>query len=380
MTADAKPAGPSVFISPVARPVPLRQSVYEALVELVVGGRLGPGEHLVETELARLLGVSRQPVREALHRLEAEGWVDLRPNQGAFVHVPTDHEVDELLDVRELLEVQTARLAARSASRAAVARLLDIWHEGENAVASGDTESIVAANNRFHAELAREVVGEEGLVGGSIGPTGQLVEPYGPLTRKMCEAAYAEQARALVDGGVDVLVLETFFALEEALWAVDGIRSVTELPLIVSFSFDQGTRTMMGLSPADVVAAFQPLGVAAIGANCGRSLEDNDIVVHEFLQATSVRCGSSRMPEFHRCSATPWSTRPTQQRSPPTSPTMRGRVSGSSAAAVAPPPSTSRRSRGRSAGRSSGQGPSIRKSRPPSRRNAFVRTEEEPPI
>ena len=118
MTADAKPAGPSAFISPVTRPVPLRQSVYEALVELVVGGRLRPGEHLVETELARLLGVSRQPVREALHRLEAEGWVDLRPNQGAFVHVPTDHEVDELLDVRELLEVQTARLAARSASAA----------------------------------------------------------------------------------------------------------------------------------------------------------------------------------------------------------------------------------------------------------------------
>ena len=155
MTADAKPAGPSAFISPVTRPVPLRQSVYEALVELVVGGRLSPGEHLVETELARLLGVSRQPVREALHRLEAEGWVDLRPNQGAFVHVPTDHEVDELLDVRELLEVQTARLAARSASPAGVARLRVLWHEGERAVAAGDTESMVAANNRFHAELAR---------------------------------------------------------------------------------------------------------------------------------------------------------------------------------------------------------------------------------
>jgi len=69
---------------------------------------------------------------------------------------------------------------------------------------------------------------------------------------------------------------------------VDGIRGVTELPLIISFSFDQGTRTMMGLSPADVVAAFEPLGVAAIGANCGRSLEDNDTVVHEFLQATAV--------------------------------------------------------------------------------------------
>ena len=65
------------LISPVERPVPLRQSVYEALVELVIAGRLMPGQHLVETELARHLGVSRQPVREALHRLEAEGWVDL---------------------------------------------------------------------------------------------------------------------------------------------------------------------------------------------------------------------------------------------------------------------------------------------------------------
>ena len=119
------------------------------------------------------------------------------------------------------------------------------------------------------AELARQVVGAEGLVGGAIGPTGQLVEPYGPLTRELCQAAYAEQAQALDNGGVDVLVLETFFALEEALWAVDGIRTETDLPLIISFSFDQGTRTMMGISPADVVAAFQPLGVAAIGANCG---------------------------------------------------------------------------------------------------------------
>jgi 5-methyltetrahydrofolate--homocysteine methyltransferase len=155
-------------------------------------------------------------------------------------------------------------------------------------LADGPLADRVSELNIRAAELAREVVGEDGLVGGAIGPTGQLVEPYGPLTRKLCEAAYGEQAQALVDGGVDVLVLETFFALEEALWALDGIRSVTELPVIISFSFDQGTRTMMGVRPADVVGAFQPLGVAAIGANCGRSLEDNDVVVHEFLQATSV--------------------------------------------------------------------------------------------
>jgi 5-methyltetrahydrofolate--homocysteine methyltransferase len=155
-------------------------------------------------------------------------------------------------------------------------------------LADGPLARRVREVNIRAVELAREIVGEEGLVGGAIGPTGQLVEPYGPLTRERCQASYAEQARALVEGGADVLVLETFFALEEALWAVDGIRSVTELSLIISFSFDQGTRTMMGVSPTDVVAAFQPLGVAAIGANCGRSLEDNDIVVREFLHATSV--------------------------------------------------------------------------------------------
>jgi DNA-binding GntR family transcriptional regulator len=155
MTAETREADEAGPIRPVERPAPLRQSVYEALVELVVEGRLRPGQHLVETELARQLGVSRQPVREALHRLEAEGWVDLRPNQGAFVHVPTVEEVDQLLDVRELLEVETARLAAAVATDGHVARLRLICHEGEAAVEAGDTGRFVAVNTEFHAELAR---------------------------------------------------------------------------------------------------------------------------------------------------------------------------------------------------------------------------------
>lgn len=136
-------------------------------------------------------------------------------------------------------------------------------------------------------ELARAEAGADRLVAGSLGPTGQLPEPYGLLTREVCVDAYAEQARALDDGGVDLLVLETFFALEEALWAIEGIQSVSDLPLVMSFSFDQGTHTMMGLSPADVVAAVAPLGVAALGANCGRSLADTDAVVDELLAAAS---------------------------------------------------------------------------------------------
>src|SRR6516225_9140908 len=144
----------AAMIRPLQRPVPLRQSVYDALIDLIVGGELPPGQHMVETDLARQLGVSRQPIREALHRMEAEGWVDLRPSQGAFVHVPTDSEVDELLDVRALLEAETARLAARAASPGQVARLREICAEGQVAAEGGDFGRAVAANDSFHAEIA----------------------------------------------------------------------------------------------------------------------------------------------------------------------------------------------------------------------------------
>jgi len=120
------------------------------------------------------------------------------------------------------------------------------------------------------------------LVAGSMGPSGMLMEPLGELTPAAAAAAYAEQAAALSESGVDLLLLETFFALDEALTAIDGVRRSSTLPLVVSFSFDRGTRTMMGLSPTQVIESIGPLNVAAIGANCGRSLEDMEHVVHEF--------------------------------------------------------------------------------------------------
>ncbi|GAA2423029.1 GntR family transcriptional regulator [Actinomadura vinacea] len=140
-------------IRPVERPVPLRQTVYDALVELIVNGVLQPGQRMVEAELARQLGVSRQPIREAFHRLQAEGWVDLRPGQGAFVHTPTEREVDQLLDVRGLLESEAARLAAAAASPQDAAALRAIWQRGVEALEAGDPEPIVAANAEFHAQV-----------------------------------------------------------------------------------------------------------------------------------------------------------------------------------------------------------------------------------
>ena len=143
--------------------------------------------------------------------------------------------------------------------------------------------------NRRAAELAREAANSHGdaLVAGSMGPTGMLVEPLGDLTPALAASAYAEQAAALAQGGVDLLLLETFFAIEEALAAIEGVRRVTDLPLVVSFSFDRGLRTMMGLSPGQVVRAIAPLGVAAVGANCGRSLDDMEAVLRELVAANA---------------------------------------------------------------------------------------------
>lgn len=141
------------------------------------------------------------------------------------------------------------------------------------------------------AELARQAVREAArvdvLVAGSMGPTGMLMEPFGELTHAAAADAYAEQATALTEGGVDLLLLETFFALEEGVAAIEGVQRASALPLVVSFSYDQGTRTMMGLGPAQVVQAIAPLGVAAIGANCGKSLDAMEQIVTEMATLKS---------------------------------------------------------------------------------------------
>ena len=140
--------------------------------------------------------------------------------------------------------------------------------------------------NRRAVELARESAGDQTLVGGSMGPLGSLLKPFGPIEYAEAVAAYAEQAQALGEG-VDVLVIETHFALEEAQAAVEGARQVSQLPLVVSFSYDRGVRTMMGVKPAQVAEKFKSLDVTAIGANCGTTLENMEKIVQEYAAANS---------------------------------------------------------------------------------------------
>ena len=137
------------------------------------------------------------------------------------------------------------------------------------------------------AELARQAASARSgvLVAGSIGPTGLLMKPYGPLTVDEATAAFAEQARGLAAGGVDLLVIETMFAFEEADAAFKAARSITDLPIVVSFSYDRGVRTMMGVKPADMIKHYKEMGASLVGANCGTTLENMEKVAQEYAAA-----------------------------------------------------------------------------------------------
>ena len=137
--------------------------------------------------------------------------------------------------------------------------------------------------NMRAVEIARKAASlNNGLVAGSMGPVGAILKPYGPLEPEDVKAAFAEQAKALAKGGVDLLLIETMFSFEETNAAFEGARSVTDLPIVVSFSYDRGTRTMMGVKPKDVMKRYTEMGAVMIGANCGTTLENMEAVVKEY--------------------------------------------------------------------------------------------------
>ena len=115
-----------------------------------------------------------------------------------------------------------------------------------------------------------------------MGPVGALAEPYGPLKPDDITATFAEQAKALAEGGVDLLLIETMFAFEETTPAFEGARSVTDLPIVVSFSYDRGVRSMMGVKPKDVIKKYSEMGATVVGANCGTTLENMELVLKEY--------------------------------------------------------------------------------------------------
>ena len=128
------------------------------------------------------------------------------------------------------------------------------------------------------AELARTVadkVSRPVVVAGSVGPTGELFEPIGALTRDAARASFATQIQGLRDGGADVAWIETMSASEEANAAAEA-ATTAGLPYVVTYSFDTAGRTMMGLLPrvAAATLADQAVAPVAMGANCGVGAPD----------------------------------------------------------------------------------------------------------
>lgn len=144
-------------------------------------------------------------------------------------------------------------------------------------------------SNRKAVLLAQQAVaGTDTLVAGSLGPLGEMVQPFGTLSEADAETAFAEQARVLSEAGVDLLVIETQYDLNEAKAAVRAARSVSDLPVVCSFSYDRGTRTMMGVKPAQMAGELAEMGLSALGINCGRSLQDNLKALGELRGATDL--------------------------------------------------------------------------------------------
>ena len=181
----------------IARPVPLRQSVYEAILDMIVERTLSPGQHLVENELAVMLGVSRQPVREALQWLNNDGWIDLRPGHGAFVHAPSHEEADQLLAVRTLLETESARLAATHAGPVEIEQLRELCRQGVAALEADDLSGMVVANADLHAALT-QFSGNQVLVELAGQVDRRVRWYYAPIARQRGSLSWEEHA-ALID-------------------------------------------------------------------------------------------------------------------------------------------------------------------------------------
>ncbi len=143
--------------------------------------------------------------------------------------------------------------------------------------------------NRRAAEIAREVCDKTSrnvLVAGSIGPTGEILAPNGPVSIEQAAAAFRDQALALKAGGADILWIETISSAEEIEAAVTGVADVG-LPIVYTVSIDTNGRTMMGLTAADTVRISTSLNthITAVGTNCGVGASEVVAAVKNLLTA-----------------------------------------------------------------------------------------------
>ncbi|MEO8266288.1 MAG: GntR family transcriptional regulator [Ilumatobacteraceae bacterium] len=153
---------------------PLRRAVYEEVQRRIVEGRLNQGERIFEDQLAHELDVSRNPVREALQALEAEGFVELEPRRGARVAVISPERASDLFEMREALEGMVARLAAQRRTPEQLLELQRVVRLGTDAANDGDVAALPALNTEFHRLLCAGA--HNSMLAGTVERMAQLIQ------------------------------------------------------------------------------------------------------------------------------------------------------------------------------------------------------------
>jgi len=146
-------ASPTYLVAPSAEPTgpsTTPQHALEGLRRAIVAGLLRPGQRVPQEEVAGQLGVSVAPVREALRILEQEGQVTYLPRRGYFVTTLQINDLEEIYELRALLEARAARSAIQTLDEDALERILIAARDCVNAVDAGDVSAELAANRRFH--------------------------------------------------------------------------------------------------------------------------------------------------------------------------------------------------------------------------------------
>lgn len=178
---------------------------------------------------------------------------------------------------------------------------------------SGLEDHFISVNEKA-VEIARQAIkGTDVMVAGSMGPLGHFLKPVGLVEEFDAQNFYGDQARVLSESGVDLILIETQFDIVEAAAAVRGATSASDLPVICSFSFDRGTKTMMGVSPSDFYNSLSGLGIFGLGINCGKSLDDNQNVlldIHKISQFPIWFKPNAGLPKINKSGQTEYDVTP----------------------------------------------------------------------
>jgi len=186
-----------------------------------------------------------------------------------------------------ILEIHRSYLSAGSD-----AVLTNTFGANKYALARHGLADKVVEINTAGAQIARRAAGGEKYVLGDIGPSGDFLEPLGNLKPAELKDAFTQQAKALLDGGVDGFIIETMTALDEVEITIEALKSISDLPVFVSWAFDQtgdSFKTMMGVDVESAISKAVSLGVDAVGFNCGTLVLDEYIKLAEkFVSSVSA--------------------------------------------------------------------------------------------